>query len=374
MFDPEAVTVSDAALAGIRVVDLAGTVSTGYCGKLFADYGAEVINVERPEGFPTRQLGPFVAAEGDCRSAMHAYLSTNKKSVLWNEATETAVDRLVGSAQLVLDAGDHPFVDCCHGIRSTIAWYGEGPYQEFTGSDAQMFALNGMLRNIGEPGDPPLIPTGYQAQVIGGLTGYVATLTEILGRELGNVSGPAHIETSIFEAMLCFTEVGVVSGYNTGIEASRMGINRFPPTYPLGVFPCRDGWLGVSVLTPLQWRSFCKLLDLDDLVDVPLFQTSVGRLQALDVIEPLFCEKLLGHSAENLFYRGQAARIPLARVPTMEELFGVDQFLTRRAFAEALLPGGSSIKVPSVPFRLYATPPHFGGKIASPGQHTGELL
>ena len=48
------------ALSGIRVVDLAGTVATGYCGKLFADHGAEVVNVEPPEGFPSRRLPPFV--------------------------------------------------------------------------------------------------------------------------------------------------------------------------------------------------------------------------------------------------------------------------------------------------------------------------
>ena len=175
------------------------------------------------------------------------------------------------------------------------------------------------------------------------------------------------------EAMLCFTEVGTVSSYNSGLEGTRMGINRFPPTYPLGVFPCRDGWLGVTVLTPSQWRSFCELLDLVELADVPLFQSAVGRLQSLDVIEPMFTEKLLQHSAEDLFYRGQHARIPLARVPTMEELFHVDQFQARQAFSTVDL-GSENIKVPSVPFRLYQTPPHFGGEVASLGQHSAQYL
>lgn len=367
--------MSVAALEGIRVVDVAGTVATGYCAKLFADYGAEVINVEPREGFVTRQLGPFMVAGGERTSAMHAYLSTNKKSLCITGQSSDAIKNLVRSAQLVLDADNpHPLVDHCSGVHLTISWYGEGPYQEFTGSDAQAFALNGMLRNIGAADEPPLIPTGYQAQIIGGLTGYVAALTEILGRELGNSSGATHIETSIIEAMLCFSEVGAVSSYNTGLEASRMGINRFPPTYPMGVFPCKDGWLGVTALTPAQWHAFCKLLDLDEIAHVDMFQTAVGRLQAADILEPLFCAKLLEHSAEDLFYRGQAARIPLARVPTMEELFGVDQFVQRHAFSEAALPDGSRLAVPSVPFKLLATPPKFGGPVAQPGEHNGDYL
>ena len=273
----------------------------------------------------------------------------------------------------MLDAGDQPFMSHCPGVRASIEWYGEGPYESFVGTDAQAFAMNGMLRLIGTPEGPPLIPTGYQGQIIGGVTGYVAALTEVLGRELGNSGAQVHIETSIFEAMLCFTDVGVVAAYNTGIEGSRMGINRYPPTYPMGVFPCKDGWLGVTALTPFQWHAFCKLLGITDIAELPLFQTSVGRLEASDLIEPMFCEKLLAHSAEDLFYRGQAARIPLARVPTMEELFDVDQFLTRRAFSEAGLPGGRALKVPSVPFRLFETPPEFGGPVASLGQHTADF-
>jgi len=359
------------ALTGIRVVDLSGSIATGYCAKLFADYGAEVINLESEAGFSTRQLSPHIPDHG---SAMFAYLNTNKKSVVVTDERQAEVAALVASAQLVLDNGEMTSLSQhCTGVHASVDWYGDGPYGHFEGTDAQCFALNGMLRNIGTLDGPPLIPTGYQAQIIGGLTCYIACLTQVLAQELGNTRGVIQVETSILEAMMCFTEVGVVSAYNSGIAASRMGINRYPPTYPLGVFPCKDGWLGITVLTPSQWRSFCELLDLDELADVPLFQTSVGRLQALDIIEPMITEKLLTHSAEDLFYKGQHARIPLARVPTMEELFLVDQFQARQAFSTASV-DGYELRVPSVPFRLYATPPNFGGSVATLGEDTGAYL
>lgn len=364
------------ALDGIRVVDIAGTVSTSYCAKLYADYGAEVINVERREGFPTRQLPPFLTSgEPGETSAMHAYLHANKKSVLAS-ALDARVERdLIASATLLLDDGTaRANLDAFTGVRSSISWFGKGgPYEDFVGSDAQCFALNGMLRTIGHEEGPPIIPTGYQAQIIGGMTAFIASLTQVLAGELGNGSAPLHLETSIFESCLCFTEVGAVAAFNSGVQGHRMGINRFPPTYPLGVFPCKDGWLGVTVLTPSQWRTFCELLDMMELADVELFQTTIGRLQALDVIEPIMREKLLAHSAEALFYRAQQARVPLARVPTMEELFGVDQFLERNAFSAVTLPGGGELRVPSVPFRLFATPPSFGGAVARLGEHTAQL-
>jgi crotonobetainyl-CoA:carnitine CoA-transferase CaiB-like acyl-CoA transferase len=84
-------------------------------------------------------------------------------------------------------------------------------------------------------------------------------------------------------------------------------------------------------------------------------------------------QRLASQSVEQLFYRGQRARIPLARVPTMEELFGVDQFVERKAFTKATLPGGAQLRVPSVPFRLFKTPPHFGGPVAQLGEHTQEF-
>lgn len=360
------------ALDGLLVVDVAGTVSTAYCAKLYRDYGARVVNLEPAGGFPTRQLSPLVPLESaPDASAMHAYLSAGKQSVELEALDAAQRRRLFERADLLLDDGiDGEHVASQRGVRQSIEWYGAGPYAGFTGTDAQMFALNGMLEKIGHVQGPPLIPHGYQAQVVAGLAAYVASLTQVLAGEIGNRSAPVHIETSIADATMCFFEIGPINYYNTGLEGPRMGINRYPPTYPLGVFPCRDGWLGVTVLAPSQWRAFCELIELPDLADVELFQTSVGRLESRDVLEPMFTEKLLEHSAEDLFYRGQAARIPLARVPTMEELFEVDQFISRQAFTNLELPSGRTLDVPSIPFRLYGTPPEIGGVVAALGEHT----
>ena len=355
------------ALSNLTVVDVSGSIATAYCAKNFADYGATVINLEPDEGFRTRHMAPFAPGEDIPESsAIHAYLSTNKQSMRLSSLSPKRLEALL-SADLVLDDAQTT-QPVSRASRMSISWYGNtGPLAGHEASNAQMFAQNGMLRTIGSVAGPPIIPTGYQAEIVGGATAFVAAMGYLLGVQFGTQATGARLETSIFEAMLCFTEVGVISAYNTGLSASRMGVNRFPPTYPLGVFPCQDGWIGVTVLTPSQWHSFCILLNMPEFADVPMFQSSVGRLEAIDVIEPIIRERLLTRDAAELFTQAQGNRIPLARVPTMDELFDVDQFNNRGAFTFADMPN-TSLKVPANPYRLHRTKPRTGGKVAKLGE------
>ena len=151
-----------------------------------------------------------------------------------------------------------------------------------------------------------------------------------------------------------------------------MGINRFPPTYPLGVWPCKNGWLGVTALTPSQWKSFCQLLDLDEFIGIEFFDVSINRYMSIDVLEPAILKSLEEKDAEELFYRGQEMRIPLARVPTMEELLEIDQYKTRAAFTP-IESGSKSFLAPSSPFRLLKTPAIDHRVLAELGEHNGYL-
>ena len=140
-----------------------------------------------------------------------------------------------------------------HVVLSRITWFGQtGPYADYAGTDGVCHALIGMVRGIGPLEGPPVMPAGYQAQIVGGLTAYIGTLGQVIAGELGNRPMPCLLDTSILEANMCFTEVGAVGAFNTGAVAPRMGVNRLPPTFPLGIYPCRDGWLGVTALTPSQ--------------------------------------------------------------------------------------------------------------------------
>ena len=350
-------------LEGIVVVDQAGTIATQYCGKLLADGGAAVWNVEPTRGFVTRTLPPKIGDE----SAMHAYLSTNKHSIVIDQ---DGLDwqQLASASHLILHDGQPrlQIPDDCASLA--ISWFGsDGPYSSFQGSDAACLALCGMIRGIGPIEGPPLIPSGYQAQINAGAVAYIPALGHILGAERG-LACAARLEVSILEASLCFTEVQPIAAYNDAVS-TRMGINRFPPTYPLGIYRCHDGWLGITALTPSQWASLCSLIGMDDIAAKPAYQTALGRLADATLLEPRIRALLADRSAEATFYEGQRRRIPLARVPTPEELFNVDQFVARQTFAEAILPTDARVQVPVTPWRLQKTPLKRAGRVSALNEH-----
>ena len=364
--------------AGLNIVDVSGTVATSYACKLFADYGATVTNVEPPRGFPTRSLKPFLPTQLSAThqqqrpiSAMHGYLHCNKASVV-GDHNNLAAEPAVGAADLVVfDPKTLPHTDSLADIKvntCAISWFGlTGPYAQYQGSDGAIYAFSGFMKGIGEEAGPPIIPSGVQAQIVGGLSAFNGALGHLLGQLMGNLEQPFALDNSILEANMCLTDLLAINAFNKNPLPPRMGINRFPPTYPLGIWPCKDGWLGVTALTPSQWKAFCELLSLDDFTDVSFFNASVNRLASADVIEPAIIQALATYSAEELFHKGQALRIPLARVPTMEELFAVDQYVSRQAFSSISM-DDTTFLAPSIPFRLFATPPHFGGRVAALGE------
>lgn len=354
----------------LLIVDIGGTVASGYAGKLFADYGARVVNLEPPEGFSTRHIAPLL---DNGTSSIHAYLHANKQSVCWTDSVLTH-PAIVAADLVILDVSTLPTslaVDDFETNVCAISWYGlTGPYAGFRGSDASIHALTGLMHGIGETDGPPIIPTGYQAQVIGGLSAFNGSLGFLLGRLIkGRERSDAFcLDASIWEANMCLTDIGAAISFNDQPMPKRLGINRFAPTYPLGIWPCKDGWLGVTVLNPSQWTAFCQLLGLDDLATESKYQSSMARLDDVAIIEPRILKALSEQSAQDLFYRGQGMRIPLARVPTMEELFTVDQYLERSAFSE-YSSEGEAFLAPSCPFRLVETPPYFGGDSVPLGAH-----
>ena len=357
----------------LLIVDIGGTVATGYAGKLFADYGARVVNVEPQQGFTTRQVKPFL---NNGNSAIHAYLHANKESVSCDDLL-TGHPAIAAADLVLLDIATLPSslsVDDFDTNVCAISWYGlNGPYASFEGSDASIYALTGLMQGLGESQGPPIIPTGYQPQIVGGVSAFNGAAGYLLGQHLegDNKSTVFCLDASILEANMCLTEIGATMSFNQEPLPQRMGINRFAPTYPLGIWPCKDGWLGVTVLNPAQWFAFCELLGLDDLAAEPKYQNSMARLNDVDILEPRFLHALSQYSAEDLFYRGQGMRIPLARVPTMEELLTVDQYVQRQAFSEYSC-DGETFQAPSCPFRLLQTPPCFGGdtaKLGADNQH-----
>ncbi|MFQ5699756.1 MAG: CaiB/BaiF CoA transferase family protein [Myxococcota bacterium] len=370
---------------GYTVLDLSGSVATATAGKLFADFGARVVNVEPPRGHPTRHLPPRVpGAPAPESSGLHALLSPRKESVvvdLDDRSQRGALRERVAAADVVLEsepvgalrakglgfdalASASPQV-----ILASLTWYGQtGPMALRPASDATICCEIGLVKTIGRPEGPPLLPSGYPVQVIGGVTAFVAATAQLLGGALSGGRGAVHLDVSLLEAAMCLTEVAPVAFVNGGQLIPRMGLNRFVPTFPGGIYRAREGWIGVTALTPRQWASFCELLGLPQLARDPRYQTSIGRLLDADRIDAQLVPALERRSAEEWFHAGQARRIPLTLVPTHAELLQSEQLRALGAFRLISHPDLGAFEVPAAPFRLHRTPAPTDGRVARLGR------
>ncbi|MFI5320649.1 MAG: CoA transferase [Myxococcota bacterium] len=357
---------------GITVVDLGGSVATAVCGRLFADFGARVIDVEPPGGFETRRLPPLAAGNDAGESGLHALLSPNKESAV--AASEAEALRWVVNADVVLDFGppriplERIRAAAPSAIVGALSWHGlTGPLAQQPGNDATLCAQIGWVKSIGEPGRAPRIPSGYPASLLGGVTAFAALCAELLGRALAPDERGAVVDVSLLEATMCLTEVAPIAFFNGADLLTRLGHNRFPPNYPATIYAASDGWIGVTALTPKQWRDLCALAGMPELARDPQFHTFALRLASADTVDALLGPVFRANTADHWVNAGQTRRIPIARVSTLAELLGGEQLAARGSLRELALSHGRRLRVPGPPFRLTRTAPMRAATLAPLG-------
>jgi crotonobetainyl-CoA:carnitine CoA-transferase CaiB-like acyl-CoA transferase len=374
-------------LSELRVVEIGSGDALGYCGKLFSDFGADVIKVEPPGGDPARKLAPLVDAdEGRRESGTFAWLNTNKLSFTadLDQATDAAKIRsLLSSADLLLDArhpADIRASTLSHdelrrsdpGLAITaISWFGEhGPYRNFAATDSVCRSLAGLVKLVGPVEGPPVLPRDGQVGVLAGLTAFIPSLAGLYAR---GSQGARRFAVSAHEAMLQISEFDTGLALEAGFTRPRIGINRFGRGFPVGNFATKDGWLGVTVVTPAQWVAFCEMIGLPELGPDPRYSATAERYLHAEELKHIIEPVLMHRSAKEWFERGIELRLPLAIVPDMRELLEQQVLRERGAFAKVEI-GNASFDAPVLPQHLTASPPRPNGRAPFAGEHNDNVL
>jgi crotonobetainyl-CoA:carnitine CoA-transferase CaiB-like acyl-CoA transferase len=372
-------------LSGVRVIDLGGEVAAAYCAALFAASGADVVRLEPRGGDVVRRLPPFAkGVERPEGSGMQMFLDANKRSVALDIETPRGAEigrALARDADLVVEAlspGRAEALDlraaAPGAVHLSLSWFGrEGPGRDWPGTDAVAMAAAGFLYPIGPEEGPPLVPGGFQSQINGGLVAFIAAMTALIGRQAGD--GGASVDVSLAEAQAAYAESGAVRYAYDGLPPrTRKGVNRFPPIAPQTILPCADGWVGVTCVTPVQWRAMCGLLGAPELADDPRFASSYARFENCEALYAELVPRLMTRPAAHWFHEGQKARVPTAMVPTMEELATLDHLRAREAFGRFEHPDAGSFEAPAIPWKLSATPLARGGRAPRLGEHGPRIL
>lgn len=351
------------ALKGLRVLEIGTLPAASYCARLFADFGAAVLKLEADDGDPLRLAAPLFDVGGTSVSAWWTFLNFGKR-VATHPDSDDALTDLIRESDIVVCAADAVATRIAAmrdaPICVDVSWFGRtGPYAHFAGTDAICRALGGNTQLIGPTDGPPIASPDFQAAIAGGLWAFIGAAAALLARER---DGSRTLETSVHEACVTLAEYQVTEAVGSGQPQQRLGLNRFAPTYPLGIYPAADGWIGVTLVTPAQWRSFCAMVDLPHLAKDDALHTSLERLPRADELEAQFIPKLREAPAAHWFAEGLKRKIPLVVVPAMDALTASPEFRRRGAIVP-LTVGTIEVLSPGCPLRLTGTPPRAGGTV-----------
>ena len=345
-------------LEGVRVVDLTHYLSGPYCTKLLATLGAEVIKIERPgSGDPVRRLGPFANTNtpspsteedwGEAESgAWFLYLNTSKKSVTLNLKTEEGRDILrqfMGSAQIVVEnfspgtLGDlglgYPDLQGLNSelVMTSISNYGQtGPYRDWKATELNLYAAGGLMNITGEPDMEPLKEGAPLAQLGAGQNAFVATMAALMYAE--ETGQGQHIDLSIAEYATNIMENAMMQYSYSGQEFTRVG-NRGYGRAAWGIYPCRDGYVGIIAGPDQRWPEVAGVMEREELSD-PRFASRYGRLVHADEVDALMLPWLLDHDKQQIFKAGQERGLGFAFVATMQDILEMEQLIARGYFIE----------------------------------------
>ncbi|HPU50920.1 MAG TPA: CoA transferase [Burkholderiaceae bacterium] len=366
-------------LSGLRVIEIGDLPAAAYCARFFADFGADVLKIEPPAGDPARAAPPILTdSDPGLESGWFAYLNFGKRSAVADAdaAGRAELARLLARADVVVDSLspsertawgiDHAALRRARPgvVIADLSWFGQGgPYSDYRGTDAVVRALGGQVQLIGPAEGPPLALPDFQSAIVGGLSAFIPLLASLPGRDR---AGGGQWEISVLESVAALAEYQACEAQPSGRGQPRLGINRFTPTYPMGVYRCREGWLGVTVVTPLQWASFCELLGLGDLAHHPDYHMGPERLRFADTLEPRITAGLATQTADHWFERGLEMKLPFTVVPDMARVLATATFRDRGAIA-TIRAGRREFEAPRSPLHLSRTLPAATGEVPSLG-------
>jgi crotonobetainyl-CoA:carnitine CoA-transferase CaiB-like acyl-CoA transferase len=375
------------ALTGIRVVELAGSVAGEYCGKLLADFGADVIKIEAPGcGSPTRAMAPILGDGVGCESsALFAYLNTNKVSVVLDGAAAERLDDIIGTADAVIDDGTswassawagaarHPGVVFC-----SITPFGQLADAEFSNAKSiNVFHASGWgfhTPSHADPADPPLQGPGrflpdYEAGLEAALC-----VASALFRRLHTGEGDV-IDVSQHAVLVSRSDC-IVGRFIAGEVPAEGERSDFDQQGPASFFACVDGFVYLYMTSRAHWLGVKALLEhpgwLDDFDDDWLeFSVTQEKVAAF---QQGFAAWVKGLAKAAAAEQAQRLGVPLVPVNDAPDLHESAQYRHRGFFQDVHHPALGTAAYPTVPYSLSASPAEIASAAPALGQHTTLVL
>ncbi|MBM1201200.1 CaiB/BaiF CoA transferase family protein [Pseudomonas fragi] len=373
-------------LSGLKVVELGTLIAGPFASRICAEFGAQVIKVESPDGGdPLRKWRKLY--EGT--SLWWFVQARNKKSLTLNLKHPDGLGilkALLADADILIE-NFRPGVleklglgwEVLHALNPKLVMvrlsgFGQtGPMKDQPGFGAVGESMGG-LRYITGFEDRPPVRTGISiGDSIAALWGVIGALMALRHREVNGGQGQV-VDVALYEAIFAMMESMVPEFDVFGFIRERTG-NIMPGITPSSIHTSQDGkHVQIGANGDAIFKRFMQIIGRDDLANDPALASNDGRDARRDELYGVIDRWVGSLPLATVLEQLAAAQVPASRIFSAEDMFSDPQFLAREMFLQAKLPDGKDFKMPGIVPRLSDTPGSADWVGPQLGEHNHEVL
>jgi crotonobetainyl-CoA:carnitine CoA-transferase CaiB-like acyl-CoA transferase len=383
-------------MSGVRVLDLSRILAGPWASQMFADYGADVIKVERPgAGDDTRRFGPPWIHDRDTGeivdAAYYAACNRGKRSVTLDIAKpegQAIARKLALQSDVVIEnykvgalaryGLDYPALRASNAriIYCSITGFGQtGPYRNRPGYDFLIQGMGGLMSVTGErddlPGGGPQRAGVALADILCGMYAASAILAALYNRE--RTGEGEYIDLALLDAQVATLANQGMNYLIGGAPPVRSG-NGHPNIVPYQSFATTDGHIILAIGNDEQFRRFCAAAARPALADDPRYATNAARVAHRGELVPMLAEIVAGRTSADWIAALEAAQVPCGPINTIDKVFADPQVKARAMRVDLPHPRAGTLPSIANPVRFATTPIEYTHAPPLLGQHTDEVL
>ena len=371
-------------LENFKVLDLSRLAAGNMVSHMFADFGADVIKVEKPgKGDDLRNWQVNDIAH------WWAVYSRNKRSIAVNLKEEEGLNllkELVKSADVFIEnflpgtlekwgVGPDKLLELNKDlvILRISGWGQTGIYKDAPGFGSLVEGMSGFASMTGEPNQKPLLPPLALADMVAGLTGFGAILMAIIASKKNQIGGQV-IDLSLFEPLFSILGPWAASYKISGKIPPRMG-NRSNVAAPRGIYKTKDNkFVSLSASMQSMWEKLAITIGAEELIKDPRFITNSDRLSNQDDLDDVISNFIKKFDRDPLLKVFSKEGITVGPVLDISEIIEHPYILDRNILIEHYNNEYGNILMHQAFPRLSKTPGKVKSSAPSIGENTNNIL
>jgi crotonobetainyl-CoA:carnitine CoA-transferase CaiB-like acyl-CoA transferase len=334
-------------LAGVRVVEATTTWAGPMAGCLLADFGADVIKIEQPEGEVIRRIPPLIPDTAE--TVFNHTVNRNKRNLsldLRADAGRSVFLKLCESADIVLEnfrpgtldewqvGYDHIKAVKPDIVYVSVSGFGQfGKHSDRVGYDPLAQSYSGFMSMNGVPDGGPLKAPTFLGDDMGGMHGALGAMAALRHRD--QTGEGQHVDVALVDSLM-FQSNGFPTAGALGLPLPKMG-NQFGIAAPVNTYDCQDGLVYAGVLLDSHWRVMTDLLGRNDLASLDL----PARIERREEIDTILAEWCAPRTVAEVVDTFAELGLPACPVNTYADLSADDHVASRDMLQSVELPDGT---------------------------------